>query len=354
MYRPSMELRNAEHAHQFARLLITIGVGVLPLLAYADFQKGFVGAAGAKSLTALFCLGGLLVLDSPRLREYFHRLVAALLFVMSSIGAVTKVPDVSAFVWIPALPLMFFILASVRAAIVYTACYYLIFVGSYIGSGHLDSEGPHTTLWWQASAAYFVVSLISYWYARANERLALRLRNAAEYDFLTGCANRRRLEEQLHREKLRADRYGIPFSVILLDLDNFKQVNDQHGHAEGDRLLVALSRLVSGQIRNSDIIGRWGGEEFVVLTPSTPLKQAVDLAEKLRHGIGLLKVNDESQMSASFGVAQYRPGESLEELMERADNMLYQAKNNGKNRVEAIPSLVGLATDLKTRQQAHI
>jgi diguanylate cyclase (GGDEF)-like protein len=154
-------------------------------------------------------------------------------------------------------------------------------------------------------------------------------------DFLTGLRNRRYLELVLDRELFRVARYGRPLSLIVLDLDGFKAVNDTHGHEVGDRVLKALARCLEEHLRQSDRAVRLGGEEFAVLLPETGLPQALRLAERLRQAVAALRVPPVERLSASFGVAQASPTDSPLSLLKRADEALYRAKRQGKNRVEA-------------------
>jgi len=162
----------------------------------------------------------------------------------------------------------------------------------------------------------------------------LEARLDAHTDFLTGLRNRRYLELILERELFRVTRYGRPLSLIILDLDGFKAVNDTHGHEVGDRVLKALARCLEEHLRQSDRAVRLGGEEFAVLLPETGLPQALRLAERLRRAVAALKVPPAERLSASFGVAQASPTDSPFSLLKRADEALYRAKRAGKNRVE--------------------
>jgi diguanylate cyclase (GGDEF)-like protein len=142
---------------------------------------------------------------------------------------------------------------------------------------------------------------------------------------LTGLPNRRALEMALEREMARVERGAKPFSLVLLDLDDFKRVNDEKGHPEGDRLLKEVARYLVAHVRRGDMVGRFGGEEFAILLPETDPLQATRLAERLREGLRALGT------TASFGVATYRG--DLGELYRRADEALYRAKRTGKDRV---------------------
>jgi len=152
-------------------------------------------------------------------------------------------------------------------------------------------------------------------------------------DALTGLANRKRLDDEIEKEIWRAERYGKDLSLIMFDIDDFKKVNDTFGHPVGDHVLAELARVVRGVVRRVDIVARYGGEEFCILTPETPGSGACDLAEKLRQQIASSDFDAAGTVTVSFGVAQYLPGESSQSLLSRADQALYQAKAEGKNRV---------------------
>ncbi len=163
---------------------------------------------------------------------------------------------------------------------------------------------------------------------------AAELEELSITDRLTALYNRLKLDETFKYEIERAKRYDTPLSVIILDVDHFKSVNDTHGHQVGDMILVELAQILRENIRTSDFAGRWGGEEFLVICPQTDLKGGQALAEKLRIMIEKNTFSVVGQKTSSFGVATLNPNETEEELMARADAALYKAKNNGRNLVE--------------------
>jgi diguanylate cyclase (GGDEF)-like protein len=156
----------------------------------------------------------------------------------------------------------------------------------------------------------------------------------ARIDALTGLANRRALEEILAAEISRAHRFAHQLAVVLLDLDRFKEINDSFGHAAGDVMLRAVSRLLTSLARQGDTVARWGGEEFVVVLPETDLAGAQRFAERLRRTIEAHSVGD-MHTTSSCGVATMLPEDSVEELLGAADQALYMAKSNGRNRTES-------------------
>lgn len=152
-------------------------------------------------------------------------------------------------------------------------------------------------------------------------------------DSLTGVGNRRRFNQILESEIGRYYRQGMtPFSILMLDIDLFKKINDSHGHLIGDQILIGLCNKVANLLRASDEINRWGGEEFVVILPTANLKSASALAERIRAEIEQNPFN-QINVTISIGVAEYNRGESLEDLLTRADQALYVAKESGRNKV---------------------
>ena len=152
-------------------------------------------------------------------------------------------------------------------------------------------------------------------------------------DKLTGLANRRKLDQVLEEEFIRARRYDVEFSVAIMDIDHFKVVNDSHGHATGDVVLEAMARILRQQTRDADVLARWGGEEFVVLCRHAGLQRCMATAEKIREAIAAHAFTGVGQVTASFGVAACRKDDSIASLMARADAALYRAKAGGRNRV---------------------
>ncbi len=166
-----------------------------------------------------------------------------------------------------------------------------------------------------------------------------KLGELAIRDSLTGAFRRGHIEAELRRQVKAWERQPEDFSILLLDIDFFKRVNDTHGHAVGDEVLRRLATRAQETLRGSDIFGRWGGEEFVVLLPATPLSQAVEAGERVRLAIAGLEFTGEGGrrfgITVSVGVAQLAPGETADTLTERADKALYAAKSAGRNRVLA-------------------
>ena len=169
--------------------------------------------------------------------------------------------------------------------------------------------------------------------ALGNNRDRADLERLASLDQLTGLTNRRVFEEQLEDEVERSRRSGEPLSLAILDLDHFKQVNDQHGHPVGDQVLRELSRVLRTQSRGRESLGRLGGEEFGWLLPGTSAARAYSAAERVRRVVASVAVPPVGRMTVSIGVAGLRPEQTAADLVEAADTALYEAKRSGRNRV---------------------
>jgi len=173
---------------------------------------------------------------------------------------------------------------------------------------------------------------------RTLEDMNIRLGMASRTDSLTGLFNRRHFEESAPQEHARYVRTGKPFSVVLCDIDFFKNVNDLHGHDAGDSLLRMIGQDISQAVRPYDILVRWGGEEFLLFLPSTEPDLASAIAERIRLDIGERVYAYEGhslRLSATLGVATVRDGESVADVIRRADVALYEGKRSGRNRVVA-------------------
>lgn len=161
-----------------------------------------------------------------------------------------------------------------------------------------------------------------------------RLEEVSRTDFLTNLNNRRALFERMNYETKRASRTKEPLSVIMLDIDHFKQVNDQYGHLTGDKVLVETAKIILSSVRSTDIVGRYGGEEFMIIMPACPASNAFTVAEQIRESVALNTFDEDIRITISGGVNQFS-GQSVDQFIDEADKLLYLAKQNGRNRIEA-------------------
>jgi len=155
-------------------------------------------------------------------------------------------------------------------------------------------------------------------------------------DQLTGLYNRHKLDEVLLYEFDRVQRYKASLGLIILDIDHFKEVNDTYGHQVGDDVLSSLSKILRDNARKSDTVGRWGGEEFLIICPESDLKGLIQYAEKLRKLIEGFPFDKVGHKTSCFGLAMYQEGDTIETIISKADKALYKAKNSGRNRVESV------------------
>ncbi len=187
------------------------------------------------------------------------------------------------------------------------------------------------------------ISKISDGYQSQLKELNATLQRASLTDTLTGIANRRAMLERLKSEANRAQRDGKTFTVLMLDLDRFKRINDTHGHDAGDLVIVAVAQTLENNLRNFDFCARWGGEEFLVLLTSTTLETAVAVSEKLRVAVSAHEITYEGQripISFSGGLALHPVSGNINDTLKEADRALYAAKSGGRNQVVTAESSI--------------
>lgn len=212
----------------------------------------------------------------------------------------------------------------------------LLFAALLLGGGLLIASVMSAVVHFRSAKAQRAeIARVNAELVKLNEELRIQ----ARFDALTGLVNRRHFLERLDGELHRSARFGLPCSLAVLDIDHFKSVNDRFGHAAGDAVLRMFAQTVGQCLRSSDLVARFGGEEFAVLMPQTPVDGATELAERIRGAVQSASVSGEGdalRVSVSIGVAQWS-GENPEQLIARADDAMYAAKTAGRNRVCASP-----------------
>ena len=173
----------------------------------------------------------------------------------------------------------------------------------------------------------------------AHKNIENEMKRTARQDYLTGSLNRLGFMERARQEISRAGRSGRPLSLIVMDIDRFKRINDLHGHLGGDKVLAELLSALAGSLRAHDVFGRVGGEEFFILLPETDIAEAASVAERLRKALqqhAFICNGKTVPVTASLGCASLRADDDLDRLIQRADRRMYLAKNAGRNRVVAV------------------
>ena len=160
------------------------------------------------------------------------------------------------------------------------------------------------------------------------------LENIVTFDMLTGAYNRRKFDYYITQEINNKVKYGYPFSIIMFDIDNFKKINDCYGHKKGDSVLQDMTAFIKNSIRSTDKLFRWGGDEFIILLPSTPLKDTYKIANKIRKTVMAFTFDVDEKVTISLGVGEHILNETIDQIVNRVDNALLKAKYNGRNNVE--------------------
>lgn len=218
--------------------------------------------------------------------------------------------------------------------------------------GLLQSSGMQTLTFMTTFCAVLLISIG--FVIMARDRADENNRVLAAEDALTGTATRRALLSALDRDVLRAIRTQTPIAVLMVDIDHFKMVNDRYGHLAGDQVLRTVAGVLQERVRSQDLVGRYGGEEFLVVLPDTPLAGALHLAQELREAVQSLRCSTDAAsigVTVSIGVfgGFLKPGDGWDLLIDAADHALYQAKENGRNRVEVALQLRNLPTPADAR-----
>lgn len=208
-------------------------------------------------------------------------------------------------------------------------------------------QKPDYTLMWQILLGVSVLFIFLAYRYRLIQIHNTQLEMMARQDQLTGLNNRRVVIEALTENSAISARYNRPLSLVFFDLDDFKHINDRFGHFEGDMVLKTVARILKDNCRQSDVSGRWGGEEFIIVLPESDLFQATQNAEKIRLALEIHNFNPTIPytITGSFGVAQLVPGESIDSIIQRVDLALYQAKSAGKNCVRKDASITSITTE---------
>lgn len=238
--------------------------------------------------------------------------------------------------------------AKPQRAFKVVAVLWLYYIGLFLASTlwlhpiqPISNEATITMHAFSITVVFVMLAYLSHLYIRAVYRAQDRLRHQASTDALTGLCNRHQILEIGSEALNKYEADATPFSIIIADIDYFKKINDTYGHEGGDHVLRAISGLLHDALRPQDVAARWGGEEFLVILPGTNIREALEVAERLRQrvhcspiALELSNTHIEVPVSLTLGVSQYRRSERLDECIARADKGLYRGKELGRNRVE--------------------
>jgi diguanylate cyclase (GGDEF)-like protein len=310
------------------------------------------------SISTALALYSLIVKKSFYFSAYF---VTTLLFVFLVVFSYFAGNQSFGLIWTICYPLFVIPILGLRNGMIMVCLFYSIIIPmAYLGIGEWDYgfwdiKGlvrftiatlgvVYTTCFFELSAnsAYKTIQEI-----REKEKAHLiALEKLSVTDQLTGLRNRRYFDDHFAIERKRAKRYNKALSLIMIDIDNFKKINDAYGHQVGDSVLQAFSNLLQENVRPSDTISRWGGEEFIILLPSTSSENAIVVAQKIQSAVNLYHFSEVGNLTASFGVSNVEPNSnSNRDSVNQADQALYEAKKQGRNRVVAFKDIqpIGVA-----------
>jgi diguanylate cyclase (GGDEF)-like protein len=304
-----------------------------------NWMRGIVPAAMIEFAFAAFCVFAYpLVRRTRNLRRW--GLAVTLPWILS-VWVVVALPEAAAsvFIWALVLPILLMFLLGRRIGLALSLVSLLGALAIALGRFGLPANPDQLAYTANLVIAALAILVLSYVYERAREKAERDLRYLAVTDTLTELPNRTLLYDNFARLKAMALRLKTPLSLMLMDLDHFKQVNDRHGHDAGDRVLREVADLLRKRLRKSDQVYRMGGEEFLILMPDTSLEQAARLAEQLRTRFEAMAVSFHGHsipLTTSIGITEMtRPEEDFDALLRRADQNMYWCKKNGRNQVRA-------------------
>ncbi len=312
-----------------SRLAPWVAAGVLAFI-LIPFLPGGLGINGviAMAFVPVIVLAALFA-PWPRLPTWVQAVPAMVPFAMTALVRLESESPLAAYTPVVLLPVIWFALYGTRAQLA-TA---IVLVGVTIAIPSPSVDGVDTAVriagagLWMAIGG--IAGLAISEVVRQREQFSDRLSLLAHTDSLTGLPNRRAWDDELARELARAGRSGTRLCAALLDLDHFKDFNDDHGHQAGDEHLRAVAASWQGRLRSTDLVARYGGEEFSLILAGTTLRQAVEVIESLRGSVP-------AGQTVSGGVAEWDGAESGAELLSRADRALYEAKRSGRNRTVSL------------------
>jgi diguanylate cyclase (GGDEF)-like protein len=263
--------------------------------------------------------------DRLRFAPNYVAVSVTLLFAIFNLAFNTD--QASTYIWAIVTPIMSFVMLNVVLGVVISGVLFAYTVTIFLVKYNISPQSVIGVDLFSQFVVVYLFSLILLSVHEVRERKdELSLKEEAYFDYLTGLLNRRGILNELVKQMNYAIRYDVPLSVVLIDIDNFKRINDEFGHDVGDYVLQSFSENLKNNIRSFDFIGRYGGEEFLLVSSGINLDSAIQFAEKLRKLISDDNYVTGSRITASFGVAEYMKGDDTNSLLKRADLAMYDAK----------------------------
>lgn len=328
-------------------LITWLTLGAIPLLSFfairahlrSDPQTFYVLVVFASALT-LNVLWYLFSRNDTALRRGFIVLITVLFFYL----AIAAIENGASIMWLYAYPPIIFYISDARVGVIACAGGLAALMVLFSPLGALVVDTPYSVSFKIVMLCALTFEMVSCYVLDQSRRrsklgllkLAADFEYAAKHDALTGLANRREGHAQLDIEYERYRRHGRPFSVVLIDIDLFKLINDTYGHLAGDQMIMMVAQTLQAQCRKVDTVARWGGEEFLIILPETEGLEACRTGDRIRQTVADQVVDFEGKALAatiSAGVASIRGVESIDRLLQRADEALYGAKTSGRNTV---------------------
>lgn len=312
------------------KALLIIIIPLLTVETLTAYYAGIYGIAVFETFTVALALG--LARLFWRKPHYFANAFIVFSGLICIIALVEAIEHPATPMFLLAMPTFYIFYLGLRKGMVIVACQLTLLIAGAAIFSFRNGRLP-----WPVDTAIFTGLVFSYIltftvaFETTNKSLLARLQHKAEIDELTGVYTRRTFFEHLRYEMKRVKRYGAPLSLLLWDIDHFKNVNDEHGHQVGDHVLAAVTGRCVRTLRSSDIVGRVGGEEFACLLPEAKQQAALHVAEKIRQAAVEDQGDDLPACSVSLGVAEYASGDTPESLYRRADQALYAAKAAGRD-----------------------
>ncbi|GAB3285467.1 GGDEF domain-containing protein [Parahaliea aestuarii] len=304
-------------------------IGTLNVVLFKDMQTALFDYAGFFSAVAIYVY----VSRTAQFRRASWAALLALIAVLASFTFVARGATYS-LIWVTVLPPIAFFLLGLRAGTWLSATFTAAVLLFLLAITDKWESGPFSIAALLNFAEVMTVHLLIFrHYERSRLEAFEQLRLGASIDRLTGLFNRERLDELLADTLAQARRGGQNTALIMLDVDHFKAVNDRYGHLHGDVVLQRLAHQLRENVRQTDRVGRWGGEEFLVICPDTDARGAGIVAEKVRQAIAAGKIDSMPMPTVSLGVAAGSGEVAASSLLQAADRQLYRAKREGRNRV---------------------